>query len=275
MNSPVTRYPVESWDDYRRLIDSEKFRGWAFRGHASHRWPLLSTLSRHFGLAGVHPDAWAIQERRILRIFKRQAHLLLPNVPEGSDEFEWLALMQHHGAPTRLLDFSWSPYVAAFFALARANEPATVWALHPPTLLSHAETISPTLRGTRRQDLGRWFSEAFEPELNQKQLRFAVLGEPHRMNRRLTAQSGTFVVPGTLSESLESIAPVGGIACFDLNTAKVRRAALRDMYNMNIKESTLFPDLDGLARSLAYELETHWGFDPITNQPYKGFQVLE
>src|SRR5262245_10531446 len=183
--------------------------------------------------------------------------------------------MQHHGAPTRLLDFSWSPYVAAFFALSRADKPATVWALHPPALLSHAETVSPTLKGTRRQDLGRWFSKAFEAELNRQQLHFAVIGEPHNMNRRLTAQSGTFVVPGTLREPLESIVPKDAIVRFDFDTAKIRRSALRDMYNMNIKESTLFPDLDGLARSLAYELETHWGFDPFTNQPHKGFNVFE
>lgn len=273
MDAP--RYPVDSWEDYRRLIDSRQFRGWAFRGHASHRWSLLSTLSRHFRLARVHEEAWGLQERRILRIFKRQAHLLLSRVPDGSDEFEWLALMQHHGAPTRLLDFTWSPYVAAFFALSRAEEPATVWAVHPPTLLSHAKLMAPSLGGVRRQDLGLWFASAFETEFNEKQLRFAVIGEPHHMNRRLTAQSGTFVVPGALNESLESFAPDGGIARIDLNTENVRRPALRDMYNMNIKESTLFPDLDGLARSLAYELETHWGFDPVTNERLPGFEMLE
>ena len=39
--------------------------------------------------------------------------------------------MQHHGAPTRLIDFTWSPYVAAFFALERATGDAAVWAVNP------------------------------------------------------------------------------------------------------------------------------------------------
>ena len=67
------------------------------------------------------PAVWAAQEERILRIFKRKAHHFLSAGPLPDDDFEWLALMQHHGAPTRLLDFTWSPYVAAFFALQRAT----------------------------------------------------------------------------------------------------------------------------------------------------------
>ena len=52
-----------------------------------------------------------VQEERIARIFQRKAHLFLTHIPERSDTFQWLALMQHHGAPTRSLDFTWSPYV--------------------------------------------------------------------------------------------------------------------------------------------------------------------
>ena len=44
---------------------------------------------------------------------------------------------------------------------------------------------------------------------------------------------------------------------------------------MNISNATLFPGLDGLARSLAYELETHWAFDPITMKRRPGFVTSE
>ena len=42
---------------------------------------------------------------------------------------------------------------------------------------------------------------------------------------------------------------------------------MRELYRMNITQATLFPDLDGLARSLAYELEFHWAYDPRTSGP--------
>ena len=53
------------------------------------------------------------------------------SLPAVDDDFQWLALMQHYGAPTRLLDFTWSPYVAAFFALERTLGDGVVWAMNP------------------------------------------------------------------------------------------------------------------------------------------------
>ena len=58
---------------------------------------------------------------------------------------------------------------------------------------------------------------------------------------------------------------------FELDTAALRAEAMRSLYAMNITYATLFPDLQGLARSMAYELEFHWGFDPRTMEPFPGF----
>jgi hypothetical protein len=79
----------------------------------------------------VDRRAWAEQEERILRIFKRKAVHFVEEVPDRQDDFEWLALMQDHGAPTRLLDFTWSPYVAAFFALHNTTGEGVIWACNP------------------------------------------------------------------------------------------------------------------------------------------------
>ncbi len=98
--------PVRSWDEYSRKIDL--YKGWAFRGHADSAWRLMSTLGRYLN-AYVKREFWASQEERIMRIFQRKGHLFLTHIPERSDTFQWLALMQHHGSPTRLLDFTWSP----------------------------------------------------------------------------------------------------------------------------------------------------------------------
>jgi len=126
--------PVDSWSAFQEIVAGPTFRSWAFRGQGDARWPLYSSISRYLLEHRVDPGAWAEQEERILRIFRRKAHLYLAHVPAEADAFQWLALMQHHGAPTRLLDFTWSPFVAAFFALERATAPAAVWALCLPEI---------------------------------------------------------------------------------------------------------------------------------------------
>jgi hypothetical protein len=56
---------------------------------------------------------------------------------------------------------------------------------------------------------------------------------------------------------------------FTLDAPAMRKQAMESLYRMNITNATLFPDLDGLARSLSFELEYHWAFDPITNKEKK------
>jgi len=93
------------------------------------------------------------------------------------------------------------------------------------------------------------------------------------MNRRLVAQSGTFVIVSNIHKSVEEIVDnkqhLGrGIVKFELDTENIRHELLRRLYNMNITNATLFPDLDGLARSMALEFELHWAYDPTTGQQY-------
>jgi hypothetical protein len=119
--------PIRSWE---HLVDevSGRYLNWAFRGHSDASWQLESTLARRFKDAKINSRAWPEEEVRILRIFQRKAHLFLDHIPHDKDALRWLGLMQHHGAPTRLLDFTWSPYVAAFFALEQAPKTdAAIW----------------------------------------------------------------------------------------------------------------------------------------------------
>ena len=84
------------------------------------------------------------------------------------------------------------------------------------------------------------------------------------MNQRLIAQSGTFLVPGTLHMPVEEILghhysrPRNLLMKLVLPVDSVREQAMRTLYRMNITNASLFPDLDGLARSIAYELELEW-----------------
>jgi hypothetical protein len=278
MATRTSRFPIltlRSFAAFRDLVDGNRFKNWAFRGQSDARWPLVSALSRYLTYAGVHPDAWAVQEARILRIFQRKAHLFLSHIPPEHDHFQWLALMQHHGAPTRLLDVTWSPYVALFFALERGADTAAVWAFSPAPLSKRVHQ----LRSGRLVDRGAastWDETTYPKYFLGGQNPFVILGEPKIMNQRLIAQSGSFMIPGVLDPPVERIlANYRGsrslLVKIELNANAMRAEAMRALYGMNITHATLFPDLDGLARSMAYELEFHWAYDPATLRPNRGY----
>ena len=146
-------YPVfrlQSWEAFLKLVTKPPYSNWAFRGERDERWPLYSSLSRYLQNFGVARQAWPEQEARILRIFKRKAHQFLSKPPDADDDFQWMALMQHHGAPTRLIDFTWSPYVAAFFALERTLADGVVWAMNPARIDS-SRAPQPLAHGPARE----------------------------------------------------------------------------------------------------------------------------
>ncbi|MBL8209762.1 MAG: hypothetical protein JNK87_03575 [Bryobacterales bacterium] len=66
---------------------------------------------------------------------------------------------------------------------------------------------------------------------------------------------------------MERLTPEDALIQLVLDAPRMRSQAMESLYSMNINYSTLFPDLEGLARSLAYELEFHWGFDPLVGGP--------
>jgi hypothetical protein len=144
--------------------------------------------------------------------------------------------------------------VAAFFALHNATDDAIVWACNPFEI----ENIK-KLDASRPGVFRKHFLTESKP--------FVWMGEPHAMNRRLIAQSGTFLVPSVLDQPVEDILaaypnPKGTLIKFILPFRSIRDKGMRELYKMNITQASLFPDLDGLARSMAFELEFHWAYDP-------------
>jgi hypothetical protein len=264
---------INSWEMFQNTFSGSKFRTWAFRGQENSDWPLFSSLSRYLRDFKVHPEAWSRQEDRIVRIFKRKAHLFLDHIPDLEDDFQWLALMQHHGAPTRLLDFTWSPFVACFFAFERATLPAAIWAVHPGRIFSAripAKSKEAFIEAWKfdLRDRGNYRKYYLE-----KQHTFVLHGDPFVLNQRMVAQSGTFVYSSDLDLSIDQILsnypnPEKFIVKFILDTEKLRDHAMYELFNMNITNATLFPGLDGLTRSLAYELEFHWRYNPKSMKEY-------
>jgi hypothetical protein len=113
---------------------TETHRRWWFRGHADAEWTLLPKIRR---------DYTDIDERVLSNNFYANAQSRHSNCPLEDDFAGWIALMQHYGLPTRLLDWSKSPLVAAFFCVSRPFNPsvqasqsrdAAIWALDPVSL---------------------------------------------------------------------------------------------------------------------------------------------
>ena len=108
---------ISTWSAFTQLCNSEFVGRWHFRGVLDN-WALEPTLERAARDSCVPLSELPNIETRLLREFKR-TYPLNTNVapPDDNDTLGWLALMQHHGAPSRLLDWTYSPLVAAFFAL--------------------------------------------------------------------------------------------------------------------------------------------------------------
>lgn len=255
---------LRNWEEYVAL--SHHLDGWAFRGQRDASWPLISSLSRY--LLNFMPERaqWRTREERATRIFRRKAHNYLKDPQVLDDELRCLALIQHHGGPTRLIDFTKSPFVAAFFALERSSTDAAVFALNTPQLWIEAPLSDPSMTRQKidpriKHNLGMYFYD------NSNDILW--VGEPTQMEQRLVAQSGTFVMPGVLDKSIDQI-----LANYPHSSDLIKKIVLpkhcrsdglRMLYRMNITNATLFPDLEGLAMSVGYELEIIWqglGEDP-------------
>ena len=249
---------ISTWDDFVSVV--RELDGWAFRGQRDAEWHLFSSLSRHLRSFVPDQSCWQEREARAIRIFRRKAHNYISDLRILDDDVRCLALMQHHGAPTRLLDFTKSPYVAAFFALEQATDRAAVYALNTPRLWY----ATPKNRADLSRDrIDPRETDNFETYFAANKYDVVWTGEPKEMDRRLLAQSGTFVIPGVLDKPVEQILNLYSssepmLRKLILPAREVRDEFLRSLYRMNITNATLFPDLEGLAKSIAFELEIIW-----------------
>lgn len=119
---------VKEWDEIQNLAR----RGWLYRGQRSASWPIQTSLERYCDRQGVSGPERPRIEAELFREFRRTYHHYADHVPDPSSVLEWMSLMQHHGAPTRLLDFTYSIFVACYFALEAADGDAAVWACDGP-----------------------------------------------------------------------------------------------------------------------------------------------
>lgn len=258
-DNTVETITVDSWRDFEKIADLHD--GWAFRGQRQANWLLWSSISRHLRQFCPDSSLWPEREARAIRIFQRKAHNFLSDSRVLDDPLRCLALMQHHGAPTRLLDFTKSAYVAAFFAMSEAVEDAAVYAVNTP-MLWHA--TPKCHRFLSRQEIDPRNDDNFEKFFVHNEYPVVWTGEPGKLDPRLLAQSGTFVIPGCLDRSVDELlheqyeSSGEPVLLKWILPASLREDAMKNLYRMNITYATIFQDLNGLAKSSAFELEMMW-----------------
>ena len=124
MLNPNTYEEIADWCDLLDAFNlfSNSSQQWIFRGQPSSKYPLATKLERDLKDFKVDMKEALRIEGGLLRRFKRQCHHYIAHPPDEDNTLEWLALMRHYEAPTRLLDWTYSFFVASYFALEKAKE---------------------------------------------------------------------------------------------------------------------------------------------------------
>lgn len=213
-------YQIRSFPDLHAQAERNVKAVTFYRGQRDINWKLIPKVGRlklpsNISRRGV--------ERALLDNFIDRA---IPFIGSGHrDEWDWLTLAQHHGLPTRLLDWSKNLLVAAFFAIDEDHDgDSAIYAIQPEYRARSGFKSHP---------------------LDLKDGVFAY--SPRHNSQRLIAQQGCFTVYG----DPEIEAPSELLECFVIEQ-KFRRSLKALLNRYGINRSTIFPDLDGLAKYLEW-----------------------
>jgi hypothetical protein len=245
---------VTSWHEALEALEAgswspalQRFRStFCFRGMSR------ADVRLEHGLSWLAPEPSVI-EHAILRSFRRYAG---PALPYGHDSiWHWLALAQHHGLPTRLSDWTYSPLVALHFATAEASAAEVdggVWAVNYAAV---KEALPEVLRAALHAEE----ADVFTPETLDRVVEqltdldalaeepFLVFVEPPSLNDRIVNQYALYSLFSRNATSLQQ-----WLETHDDVTRFVRldwraKQEIRDRLDQaNITERVLFPGLDGL-----------------------------
>lgn len=260
---------VNKLRELMRYREDDPWEPW-FRGQKKADWKLRPKLYRGRQL----PSKKDLRKREdeIREEFIKRAPIwceALPAVDEMRAEWEWYFMMQHHKAATRLLDWTDGALIALCFAVKDncGDNEAAVWVLDPYALNKRASkkkwakrewVIPPSATGVDpeiRKDLDRWLPRRFLQQ-GQRLPRRAVAIEPTHLVRRMSSQHSCFTIHGSDPEALDKLEGERNPYLVKIVVLRSRvREIERELRRCGVDESTIFPDLDGLGRSI----NARWG----------------
>ncbi|NRB63848.1 MAG: FRG domain-containing protein [Saprospiraceae bacterium] len=243
---------VESWTE---LMDAlfqdawskglQRFRSsYVYRGLEDSSFDLTTTLNR---LGESH------LEKHLLRNFRKYSQL---NDDDNKSVWNWLALAQHHGLPTRLLDWTYSPLVALHFATANFmhfDKDGLIWAAN---YVDTKEYLPDQLAKIIDEEGSHIFTaEMLDravssiPELSRlKSDSFAVFFEPPSIDQRIVNQYAVFSMMSDPNVVISNWLADTEVRYFCIQIPAELKWEIRDKLDQsNINERVLFPGLDGLA----------------------------
>ena len=256
--------PLNAWRQFVEYSESLTEVGlptevpYLFRGQSNADWSLLPSFTRYATTARLTSEQALQLERQALTEFTRQAHLHLASniLRETSGRVGWWSLMQHYNAPTRLLDWTKSPFAAAYFAVSEhLDQPGTIWVIH-------VRTVKDYMRSTFAQD-DLPLNQGEEAELHalcspeaQDQAALYSVRRP-RETDRMAAQQGYFTVsPQVLADHAELLhaatlnaRPDPQFFRFIISPSQ-KMGFLRRLLAMNVTARALFPGVDGLGKTV-------------------------
>lgn len=216
----MKEHRIQSFIDFHDIVQKYDTRSVIYRGVKSIRYPLLPKIGRI-----TPPDAIGSREKNeqeILRLFKEQAFQYLDFNPRN--DWDWLAVGQQYGLPTRLLDWTENPLVACFFALDEFTEDdGVIYAYHNDSYISIEEHTDPF----RYKQVGKFI--------------------PRHLVQRITTQGGLFTIHPDPYKPFESADMEKIILPHEIHTE------LRTTLNKyGVNQFSLFPSLDGLAAHIEW-----------------------
>ena len=229
---------INKLSDFIKILeDLENPEVILFRGQTKASWPLLPKIARIMG-----GKCSLKEEKEILKTFIKNSHPLM-NTRPGTD-LGWLAVAQHHGLPTRLLDWSLNPLTALWFAVDGTlpdEDDGVLWAYKPPddTLINLLDSLE-------------------EPD--PFDIDRVYVYYPRHEDLRIRAQTGIFTIHCRKKKS-EQFAPFeetnvykGTLTKF-LIPAKSFDGIKKSLMQCGVHAASLKPDLDGLATYIISKYE--------------------